>query len=70
MMMQNEDIGIAGNFDNFVSYVRAAFASDNVKIVLKGSPSEGSFFRSHVFEIAVAGIGTIFKHETVILESG
>lgn len=37
-----DEIGIGGSWEDFVSYVRAAFASDNVKIVLRGSSSKGA----------------------------
>ncbi|KAG0621416.1 hypothetical protein M758_3G018200 [Ceratodon purpureus] len=34
-----EDVGIGGEWEDFVRYVRAVFVSDNVKIHLRGSPS-------------------------------
>lgn len=36
--MQRDAVGIGGPWEEFVSYVRAAFASENVKLLL-GAPA-------------------------------
>ena len=37
---QRDEVGIGGSFEDFIAYVRAAFGSENVKMVLYGPASE------------------------------